>query len=307
MKNKKISDINKNKLIRLLPKNIQLYFLLLRIDRPIGWWLLVLPSWWVIFLNSSNIFVSLKLIFYFTLGAILMRGGGCIINDLWDYKIDQKVFRTSSRPLASGDLSFFSAYIILFIVLFLSFLILSQLPKISWLVAIFSFPLIIFYPFSKRITNYPQLILGFVFSWGVPLGYVCTNDINYFENFAYTVYLYLGTVFWVFGYDSIYSIQDKEDDVRIGVKSTALTFGKHLKYAVLISYLLAIIFWILSSDSFIWYTGIFFVSIHMLWQISKIDLTNSLLALKLFKSNRDLGLILAAAAFLDMFSKIYFF
>ena len=151
------------------------------------------------------------------------------------------------------------------------------------------------------------MILGLVFSWGVPLGYVCIDDINYFENFAYTVYLYLGTVFWVFGYDSVYSIQDKEDDVLIGVKSTALTFGKNLKYAVLISYLLAIIFWILSSDSFIWYTGIFFVSIHMLWQISKIDLTNSLLALKLFKSNRDLGLILAAAAFLDMFSKIYFF
>tara|TARA_A100001011_G_scaffold163600_1_gene172165 strand:- start:310 stop:1233 length:924 start_codon:yes stop_codon:yes gene_type:complete len=307
MKNKKISDINKNKLIRLLPKNIQLYFLLLRIDRPIGWWLLVLPSWWVIFLNSSNIFVSLKLIFYFTLGAILMRGGGCIINDLWDYKFDQKVFRTSSRPLASGDLSFFSAYIILFIVLFLSFLILLQLTKIAWLVAIFSFPLIIFYPFSKRITNYPQFILGLVFSWGVPLGFASTHGIIYFENFLYTFYLYIGTVFWVFGYDSIYSIQDKDDDMHIGVKSTALTFGKNLKYAVFISYFIAILFWILASNSFIWYTGVFVVSIHMIWQISKVELNNPHLALKLFKSNRDLGLILALAAFLDMFNKIYIF
>ena len=235
-----------------------------------------------------------------------MRGAGCIINDFWDYKFDQKVFRTSKRPLAANQISFKTASFLLFFVLSLSLLILIQLPTIAWIIATLSLPLIIFYPYAKRITNYPQFILGLVFSWGIPLG--CSSIENFIltNNMIQPFFLYIGTVAWVFGYDSIYSIQDKLDDINIGVKSTALTFGNNLKFAIFSSYFIATIFWIISSPSLIWFCGVIFASLHMIWQLLLLEINSPSTALKLFKSNRDLGLILASSALLDLIFKNYF-
>ena len=174
-------------------------------------------------------------------------------------------------------------------------IILYSLPVLAILVGLASIPLIIIYPLAKRFTRFPQIILGIVFSWGVPLGWFASN-----QNFTIEIlYLYLGTIAWVFGYDSIYSIQDIKDDRKVGIFSTAVTFGVNLKLAITISYIIALVFWFLSYSSLYWIFGLSIVAIHMIWQISNIDLKSHKKALKLFKSNRDLGLVVALSCFLE--------
>ena len=291
------TDISTNRLISKFPKKIQQWSVLLRLDRPIGWWLLVLPSWWIILLQSISIMHSLKLILLFTIGAILMRGAGCVVNDLWDKDIDAKVERTKKRPIASGEVSIKEAFMGLTVILIFSCLILFLLPFKSFILAIISLPLIVLYPLSKRFTKYPQFFLGLVFSWGVPLGWSATNtDLN-----LQVVLLYLGTIAWVFAYDTIYSLQDVKDDIKIKINSTALTFGAYTKIAVGVSYFIAFIFFINVSWTFLWVSGVILSGFHMIWQIQKLDINSQILSLKLFKSNRDLGLILSLFAFLDLY------
>tara|TARA_Y100001970_G_scaffold142515_1_gene175264 strand:+ start:93 stop:983 length:891 start_codon:yes stop_codon:yes gene_type:complete len=291
------TDISTNRLISKFPKKIQQWSVLLRLDRPIGWWLLVLPSWWIILLQSVSIMHSLKLILLFTIGAILMRGAGCVVNDLWDKDIDAKVARTKKRPIASGEISIREAFTGLTVILVFSCLILFLLPLKSFILAIISLPLIVLYPLSKRFTKYPQFFLGLVFSWGVPLGWSATNtDLN-----LQVVLLYLGTTAWVFAYDTIYSLQDVKDDIKIKINSTALTFGENTKIAVGASFMIAFIFFINVSWSFLWVSGVILTGFHMIWQIQKLDISSQILSLKLFKSNRDLGLILSLFAFMDLY------
>tara|TARA_A100001015_G_scaffold168625_1_gene187431 strand:+ start:774 stop:1664 length:891 start_codon:yes stop_codon:yes gene_type:complete len=291
------TDISTNRLISKFPKKIQQWSVLLRLDRPIGWWLLVLPSWWVILLQSISIMHSLKLILLFTIGAILMRGAGCVVNDLWDKDIDAKVERTKKRPIASGEVSIKEAFMGLIVILIFSCFILFLLPLKSFILAIISLPLIVLYPLSKRFTKYPQFFLGLVFSWGVPLGWSATNtDLNF-----HVVLLYLGTIAWVFAYDTIYSLQDVRDDIKIKINSTALTFGANTKIAIGVSYFIAFIFFINVSWSFLWVSGVILVGFHMIWQVQKLDINSQILSLKLFKSNRDLGLILSLFAFIDLY------
>ena len=195
---------------------------------------------------------SLKLILLFTIGAILMRGAGCVVNDLWDKDIDAKVERTKKRPIASGEVSIKEAFMGLTVILIFSCLILFLLPFKSFILAIISLPLIVLYPLSKRFTKYPQFFLGLVFSWGVPLGWSATNtDLN-----LQVVLLYLGTIAWVFAYDTIYSLQDVRDDIKIKINSTALTFGANTKIAVGVSYFIAFIFFINVSWTFLWVSEI---------------------------------------------------
>ena len=291
------TDISTNRLISKFPKKIQQWSVLLRLDRPIGWWLLVLPSWWIILLQSISIMHSLKLILLFTIGAILMRGAGCVVNDLWDKDIDAKVERTKKRPIASGEVSIKEAFMGLTVILIFSCLILFLLPFKSFILAIISLPLIVLYPLSKRFTKYPQFFLGLVFSWGVPLGWSATNtDLN-----LQVILLYLGTIAWVFAYDTIYSLQDVKDDIKIKINSTALTFGANTKIAVGVSYFIAFIFFINVSWTFLWVSGVILSGFHMIWQIQKLDINSQILSLKLFKSNRDLGLILSLFAFIDLY------
>ena len=158
------TDISTNNIISKLPKKLMFWFILLRIDRPIGWWLLVLPSWWVILINSNSIILSMKLILLFTIGSIIMRGAGCIINDIWDRDLDAKVERTKNRPIANGNISIKEALIGFIVLIGFSCVILLFLPFKSSVVATLSLPLIILYPLAKRYTRYPQFILGIVFS-----------------------------------------------------------------------------------------------------------------------------------------------
>ena len=293
----KHTDISVNYFISILPPKLQLWAILLRLDRPIGWWLLVLPAWWIILLKSSSIYLSIKLILFFTIGSILMRGAGCIINDLWDKDIDSKVTRTLNRPIANGTISTREAFVGLSLVLLLSVFILLYLPFNSFIVALISLPLIALYPLAKRYTKFPQLALGIVFSWGVPLGWSATNTALTID----VVILYIATIAWVFGYDTIYSIQDKKDDIKLNINSTALTFDKHTRLAILLTYLFAtILFLNVKSPSF-WTIGVILAGIHMIWQTLKIKLNDPKIALMLFKSNRDLGLILSLFAFIDLY------
>ena len=158
-------------------------------------------------------------------------------------------------------------------------------------------PLIVLYPLSKWFTKYPQFFLGLVFSWGVPLGWSATNtDLN-----LQIILLYLGTIAWVFAYDTIYSLQDVRDDIKIKINSTALTFGANTKIAVGVSYFVAFIFFINVSWTFLWVSGVILVGFHMIWQVQKLDINSQILSLTLFKSNRDLGLILSLFAFIDLY------
>ena len=294
------TDISLNNLISQLPKKLKFWLILLRIDRPIGWWLLLLPSWWVILIYSNSIILSLKLIPLFTIGSILMRGAGCIINDIWDRNIDAKVERTKNRPIANGNISIKEALMGFTILIGFSCVILLFLPFKSLVVATLSLPLIVLYPLAKRYTRYPQFVLGIVFSWGVPLGWSATNaDFNFS-----VLILYIGTIAWVFGYDTIYSIQDKKDDMKLRINSTSLTFKHKTKFALSLTYFLSFILLINVSFSFFWISGIFIAGLHMIWQIRNLDLNNPVIALKLFKSNRDLGLIISAFAFLDLYFRV---
>ena len=294
------TDISINNIISKLPKKLMFWLILLRIDRPIGWWLLVLPSWWVILLHSNSIIISIKLILLFTIGAIIMRGAGCIINDIWDRDLDAKVERTKNRPIASGNISIKEALIGFTVLTGFSCVILLFLPFKSFVVATLSLPLIILYPLAKRYTRYPQFILGIVFSWGVPLGWSATN-----VDFSSSVLiLYFGTIAWVFGYDTIYSIQDKKDDIKLKINSTSLTFNDNTKYALSLTYFLSFILLINVNFSFLWISGILGAGLHMIWQIKNLDLNNPTKALKLFKSNRDLGLIISIFAFADLYFRV---
>ena len=294
------TDISSNAIISKLPNKLKFWIILLRLDRPIGWWLLLLPSWWVILNEVNSLILSLKLISLFTIGSILMRGAGCIINDLWDKDIDSQVTRTKNRPIANGSITSKEALIGVLILLAISSVLLLFLPFKSFLIAVLSLPLIILYPLAKRYTKYPQIALGIVFSWGVPLGWSATNtDFN-----LEVVIMYLGTIAWVFGYDTIYSIQDKKDDMQLRVHSTSLTFKDNTKYAVSIAYFLFFILFINISWSFLWITGILLAGLHMIWQIKNLDLDSPSKALKLFKSNRDLGLIISLFAFLDLYFRV---
>ena len=185
-----------------LPKTTHKWIRLGRFDRPIGSWLLLLPCLWTIpiFLNSITKLFEMYLIFI--IGAFSMRAAGCIINDLWDRDIDRKISRTRLRPIASGEISPKEAFGFLIILLTISLLCLLNLNKFTWLIALSSLPLIILYPLAKRITKWPQFVLGITFSWGVPTAWAATNT----EFNVGIFFLYLGTVSWIIGYDTIYGL-----------------------------------------------------------------------------------------------------
>ena len=230
-----------------------------------------------------------------------MRAAGCVINDLIDRDIDKHVARTAARPIASGEISLFNAFCLLFILGLIGLTVLLQLPFKAWIMGILSLPFIAAYPLFKRFTYWPQAMLGLTFSWGVPLGYVAITDS--WPDFTIFI-IYLGSVFWVIGYDTIYAIQDMKDDEISGVKSSALAMKSRIAKGVTLFYLLAIImlgtgFTLYLGISY-WLMGLALMGFHLIWQIGKIDEDNPQIALQLFKSNRDAGLLLSAALLLGL-------
>ena len=220
----------------LVLKKITSYLDLIRFYKPIGFLLLMWPCWFSLSLMKLEINLLLSWLIIFLMGSFFMRSAGCIINDMVDKEIDKNVYRTALRPLASGNISFTEASILLFILLFLSLLILLQFKFFTMIIGLLSIPFVILYPFAKRFTHFPQIILGLIFSWGI---LIVAYEFNQKINLNHIV-LYVACVFWTIGYDTIYAYQDKEDDIKNSIKSTAVFFDQNGKFFVFICYFIVI-------------------------------------------------------------------
>ena len=284
---------------RFLPGWTHAYLLLARIDRPIGWWLLLLPGWWIITATAATVPRMLWVMGLFLVGAVTMRAAGCVINDMWDRRLDRRVERTAGRPLAAGTVSLLQAWCFVALLCAIGLAILVQLPLTAILTGIAALPLVILYPLAKRVTWWPQAVLGLTFSWGVPLGWTATTGgLPAAGEWWPSILIYAGSVAWVFGYDTIYAVQDMTDDRAVGVKSSALGLGRYLRHGVAMAYLLAVILigtglWQLLGQG-PWVAGGLAAALHLLWQVRQIDAGDPAGALRLFKSNRDAGLMLTA-------------
>lgn len=282
-------------IVEKLPEVVRPYALLMRLDRPIGWWLLLLPGWWGITLAAGGIngmtWWDWYIFILFFVGAIVMRGAGCVINDLWDRDLDAQVERTKDRPLASGAVQIWQAGALLIVLLFLGLFVLVQTTALSFWIGMLSIVFVVAYPYMKRITWWPQAFLGITFNFGVLIGWAAiTGEIG----FA-TVLMYIGAFFWTLGYDTIYAHQDKADDQMIGIKSTALLFGERSKKWVGIFYAASWALLFLAAffkDASIISLGLFVLpGVHMLLQVMLWNPDDPASSLRWFKSNRDCGLL----------------
>jgi 4-hydroxybenzoate polyprenyltransferase len=295
------SDIRQGDWIdRYLPATSRPYARLARLDRPIGTWLLLFPCWWSISLAGPKGFVpDIKLLVLFAIGALVMRGAGCTVNDIADRDFDAKVARTATRPLASGALSLKQALVFLVLQALIGFVILIQLPLTAILLGVASLVLVVAYPFMKRITWWPQAFLGLTFNWGALLGWAAvTNDLT-----AAPVWLYVGGLFWTLFYDTIYAHQDKADDALIGIKSTALRLGADTK-KWLIGFGLLTLFCFgmaltAAGSGFAAYLGLIGVAVHLAWQLYDVDIDDAPDCLLKFRSNRFVGWILLIGVVVD--------
>lgn len=302
------TDIKTTGWIAKLPQTWQPYALLMRLDRPIGTWLLLFPAWWSILLSSHalSIEITLKTMILFALGAVLMRGAGCVINDLWDRDFDRLVERTKLRPLACGTVSPRSAMIFLCGLLVVSLGILVQFNLVTIMLGAVSLIPVILYPLAKRVTWYPQFILGLTFNIGAIMGAsAITGTIP-----LYAIFLYIGGIFWTLGYDTIYAQQDIEDDAVIGVKSTAQKLSKHLKSWVGGFYAAAYLFfvpaiWLAAPHSAslpLYIVPLGICAAHLGWQVHGWTLHDPASCLKIFRANFWFGALMAVACGLVIMS-----
>lgn len=288
------SDINLKALVfRKIPEKWHPFIKLARLDRPTGIWLLLLPCWWGIVLASGGIVQmsaqSWTNAILFAMGAVLMRAAGCIVNDLWDQKLDASVERTKSRPLASGEISVSHAIRFLAILLAASLLILISMPRVTIILGVLSLALVAAYPYMKRLTWWPQLFLGFTFNWGVLMG-----GASVYNELSWAIVLaYMAGIFWTLGYDTIYAHQDKEDDVLIGIKSTALLFGDKSQGYVAVFYGLSLLFLLIAKymilPSLLTPLLTAVAAAQIIWQIRVWDMNDPESCLRVFKSNQVYG------------------
>ncbi len=259
------------------------YLQLMRLHQPVGIWLLFWPCAWALVLASEHLDITKLLLFF--LGAVLMRGAGCVINDIVDRNIDKQVERTKTRPLASGELKVGQAVGLLVVLLLVSLLVALQL---GWVVVMWGALALIpvaSYPFMKRISWWPQLFLGLVFNWGAFMGWVAVRS----QIELPAILLYIGGVCLTLGYDTIYAHQDKADDVRIGVRSSALRLGENTKFFVIIMYAIAIFCFVLATNDFLAVIWLFPAILHCLWQVYYLDIHSQKSARMVFLSNSWLG------------------
>ncbi|MEI8144615.1 MAG: 4-hydroxybenzoate octaprenyltransferase [Alphaproteobacteria bacterium] len=285
------------------PKAWRPYLRLMRADRPIGTWLLLIPCWWsaaIAAIASGQALPNLWHMLLFAIGALAMRGAGCTWNDLVDRDIDAMVERTRSRPLPSGQVTPRQAKLFLVSLVVVGGLVLLALwNPFAWAVGIASLGVVAIYPFMKRITSWPQSVLGLAFSWGALMGWAAAFG----RLDAPALLLYLGANLWVIAYDTIYAHQDREDDAIVGVRSTALLFGERTPTMLVLFYGLAVatfavMLTVLGAGPAA-YCGLGAFALHCAWQVWRIDIDNPDLCLKLFKSNRDAGLIFLAGLMVD--------
>jgi 4-hydroxybenzoate polyprenyltransferase len=264
---------------------------LTRLHRPVGILLLLYPAWWGISLASQN-FPEPLLLFLFACGAIFMRSAGCVYNDIIDQDFDMQVQRTASRPLAANELSIQEAYVVLLVLLLGGALILSCLPVPTILTGFLALALVLLYPWMKRVTYWPQLFLGITFNIGIFMGWLSLQS-----GLSLTPFLfYGGAILWTLGYDTVYALQDIEDDLRIGVKSSAIVVHSMPKFFLTFVYGGALFLWCLGGIfahlSWIFWSFIGIIALHFMWQILSLDPKNPLNCLRRFESNINIGFLL---------------
>ena len=286
--------------LRFAPGPLRPFVLLARLDRPIGWWLLLLPCWQSSALAASaqGLAPDFKQLALFFVGAVAMRGAGSTYNDIVDRKIDAEVERTRSRPLASGRVSLRAAVVFLVAQCLVGLAVLLSFNGLTIALAMASPLIVLLYPFAKRFTSWPQAILGCAFAYGALLGWTARAD----AFAASAPLLYLSAIFWTIGYDTIYALQDIQDDARVGVRSTARLFGAHVQGAVGALYALSVVFaqaaMLAAHFGAFAQLGVLAFAAHLFWQTRQIDeAAPPELALGLFRANRDAGLLLFAGFF----------
>jgi 4-hydroxybenzoate polyprenyltransferase len=287
---------------RVLPRPLRPYARLMRLERPIGWWLLLIPCWWGLALGTTATGGGLPNLWYaalFLVGAIIMRGAGCTLNDIADRNFDGRVERTRLRPIPSGQVSVTQAFAFLILLCLLGLGVLLQFNWFTVFTGAASLLIVAVYPFMKRITYWPQAVLGLAFNWGALVGWTAVHG----SLSLAPLLLYAGGIAWTLAYDTIYAHQDKEDDALIGLKSTALKFGSTTIWWLGLFFFLALalIDWAiwLAGGGLLAHMGVAAAAMHAAWQIARFDHANSARCLELFRSNRIFGLIITLGLLLD--------
>jgi 4-hydroxybenzoate polyprenyltransferase len=289
------TDIVRTGWVARLPAAWVPYALLARADRPIGFWLLFLPGLWAIVLAAADVRSALWLVLLFGVGSVVMRAAGCVVNDMWDRDLDRQVARTAGRPLASGALRMRQAAWFLAVLLAVGLAILVQLNGLAQGLGVASLGLVALYPLAKRVTWWPQLMLGVTFGWGAPMGVAAASG-----GFSVAAgLLYAAAILWILGYDTIYAHQDREDDALVGVRSTARLFAGQSRVFVGVCYGLTVLLLLAVG----WAAGLgwgFFVAMLLPvgvlgWQVARLDIHDPGLCLRLFQANREVGLAVGLA------------
>jgi 4-hydroxybenzoate polyprenyltransferase len=280
---------------RLVPAPARPYCRLARLDRPIGTWLLLFPGWWAIAMAAPR-WPDWRLFLLFGAGAVVMRGAGCTLNDIADREFDGKVARTRTRPIPSGAVTVRQAILFMAVLLAVGAAILLMLGATAILLGVIVLVLIGTYPFMKRVTYWPQFFLGLNFNWGALMGWAAaTGGIE-----TPALLLYAGGIFWTLGYDTIYAHQDKEDDVLVGVKSSALALGERTRPFLFLAYAGAAALWATSgvAAGLAWPfpVALLLAALHLLWQAARVRLDDPLDCLAKFRSNRIVGWLLLVGA-----------
>jgi 4-hydroxybenzoate polyprenyltransferase len=296
-----VPDTQHRGLVGALPPRIRAFALLARFDRPIGWWLLFWPGAWSVALAMGPIDQwSLRrwsLIAWLLLGSVAMRGAGCVYNDIVDRDLDRQVARTAVRPLASGAVSLKAAWLWLIVLCLIGLVVLLQLHPYAAIIALVSLAPVAAYPFMKRITWWPQAWLGIVFSWAALVGWS--------ETWGWLtrpgLLLYAGSIAWVIGYDTIYALQDIDDDALIGVRSSARRLGRYVKGGVAGFYAVALALWAAAIWSLrpdpLAILALLPIALHFVWQVTTLDPADGANALERFRANRAAGVLMFLACF----------
>ena len=297
-----VADATGNWVDTLAPAWSRPYLRLARLDRPIGSWLLLLPCWWssaLAAVAADRAAPNLLHLALFFIGAFAMRGAGCTWNDIVDRDLDRSVERTRSRPIPSGQVSVPAAAMFLVLQALVGLAVLLSFNGFAIALGVASLLIVAVYPFMKRITYWPQIVLGLAFSWGALMGWAAAFG----RLDAPALLLYAGSIAWVIGYDTIYAHQDREDDALVGIKSTALLFGERTKPMLGVFYTIAVFFLGAAGGAAgagpVFALGLLAFAGHLGWQIVRLDIADPDRSLALFKSNRDAGLILFAGLVLD--------
>lgn len=290
-----VPDSEHKGLVARLPQLQRDLAMLARFDRPIGWWLLFWPCVFAVWLAGAG--PQLALLGWLLLGSIAMRGAGCVYNDIVDADLDRQVARTALRPVASGRVSKKAAWVWLVSLCLVGLVVLLQLRWQAQLVALGSLALVAAYPFMKRITWWPQAWLGMVFTWGALVGWTQLR----WDNWDSLAALYAGSICWVIGYDTIYALQDREDDAMVGIRSSALAMGTQVRAGIAGFYAAAIglwtlAFWLYRADGLA-LLALLPVAGHLAWQVATLDPGDPVNPLARFRSNRWAGALMAAACF----------